>query len=726
MKQIAQNYKTGELTVLDVPAPVCRPGGVLVRSLFSLISAGTELMKVSEASMSMIGMARARPDQVRKVLDQVQQQGLVTTYKKVVNKLDSYTPLGYSLCGVVTEAGRGAEEFTVGQLVACAGSEQALHAEYNWVPVNLCAAVPPGVPPEHAAFATVASIAMHGVRRAEVQLGETAAVIGLGLIGQLVVRLLAAAGVQAIGIDPVPDRRLLAEKAGAVACGSPDKLDALLAELARITAGRGADHVFMAAGGSSNEPVEVAVRLARDRARIVDIGKTKLDLPWNAYYEKELDVRFSRSYGPGRYDTRYELDGVDYPAGYVRWTEKRNLESFLDLVARNALEVGTLIDGVFPMTEAVRVYEDLKTGALRAVGVLLEYPAPVEGPFPPATSMLRPGAKPPSAQKHGSAGKRRIEIGFVGAGNYASAMLLPHLAKLGTASLAHVATARSLSAANAQRKFGFTTASTEAESVFGDESLDAIFIVTRHATHAGLVCRALETGKAVFVEKPLALTRQEADQIAEAVGKTGNDRLMVGFNRRFAPLLRSMKEDFGAAACASVTRYLVNAGPLAKDSWYLNDEAEGSRFTGEGGHFIDTLSWWADSLAEEVYAVRGPAKADVLATFRFANGTSGSVAYLTGGNIRYPKETMDAAGGGRSARLDNFRSAAVWTGRGQGTRKARGGQDKGQRSEVEQFVESVRTGAPMPISLESLLSTTRATVAAAESLLSGRPVRVSG
>ena len=287
MKQIAQNYKSGELAVLDVPAPACRPGGVLVRSLFSLISTGTEMMKVSEASMSMVGMARARPDQVRKVLDAVQQQGVVTTYKKVMNKLDSYTPLGYSLCGVVTEVGRGAEEFKVGQLVAAAGNEHALHAEYNWVPVNLCAAVPPGVLPEHAAFSTVASIAMHGVRRAEVQLGETAAVIGLGLVGQLVVRLLIAAGVQVVGVDPVADRCRLAEKAGAALCGSPRRgMDAVLTGLARITSGRGADHVFLAAGGSTNGPVEAAVKLARDRARIVDIGKMKLDLPWNAYYEQ--------------------------------------------------------------------------------------------------------------------------------------------------------------------------------------------------------------------------------------------------------------------------------------------------------------------------------------------------------------------------------------------------------------------------------------------------------
>jgi len=723
MKQIAQNYKSGELAVLDAPAPACRPGGVLVRSLFSLISAGTEMMKVTEASMSMVGMARARPDQVKKVIDQVQQQGLVTTYKKVMNKLDSYTPLGYSLCGVVTEVGKGAEGFAVGQLVACAGNEQALHAEYNWVPVNLCAAVPAGVAPEHAAFATVASIAMHGVRRAEVQLGETAAVIGLGLIGQLVVRLLVAAGVQAVGIDPVPDRCRLAEKAGAVAAGSPDDLDSVLAELGRITSGRGADHVFLSAGGSTNGPVEAAVKLARDRGRIVDIGKMKLDLPWNAYYEKELDVRFSRSYGPGRYDTRYELDGIDYPPGYVRWTEKRNLESFLDLVARNQLEVSSLIDGVFPMADAAKIYDDLKTGALKAIGVLLEYPVPAEGTPAPSTKQVLPGVTAPA--RSGKSGKKdRIAIGFVGAGNYASSMLLPHLAKNPAACLAHVATMRSLSAVNAQKKFGFITASTDPDSVFADESLDAIFIVTRHATHARLVCRALETGKAVFVEKPLALTRAEAGQVAEAVAATGNDRLMVGFNRRFAPLLTSMRKGFGAAAATASTRYLVNAGPLAKDSWYLDEEAEGSRFTGEGGHFIDTLTWWADSLVEEVYAAPGTEKGDVQAVLRFANGATGTIAYLTGGSARFQKETLDASGGGRSARLDNFKTASVWTGRGRDTTKSRGGQDKGQRPETEAFVEAVRTGGPMPISLDSLLATTQATIAVGESLLSGRPERV--
>jgi len=728
MKQIAQNYKSGELTVLDAPVPACRPGGVLVQSLFSLISTGTEMMKVHEANLSMVGKARARPDQVRKVLDTVAQQGAMATYKKVMNKLDSYTPLGYSLCGVVVEVGAGAEEFKTGQLVAAAGNEFALHAEYNWIPVNLCAAVPAGVAPEHAAFSTVGAIAMQGVRRAEPQLGETSLVIGLGLIGQLVVRLLVAAGVRVVGLDVIEARCRLAEQAGAVACGAPDEegLAAVAASLDQLTSGRGADHVFLAAGGSSNAPVETAAKLARDRARVVDIGKTKLDLPWNAYYDKELDVRFSRSYGPGRYDDRYELEGIDYPAGYVRWTERRNLECFLDLLAGKDLEVGTLVSGTFPMQDAVSVYADLSSGALKAVGVLLAYPAPdPETVLRPAASLVRPvsaGTAPAGVAK--GPGSKRLAIGFIGAGNYASSMLLPHLVQLPNAELVHVTTTKSLSAVNAQRRFGFTTASTSASAVLEDESLDAIFVVTRHATHADLVCRALETGTAVFVEKPLALTAEELDRITEVIAKTGNDRLMVGFNRRFAPMLAKMKASFGPASSGSVTRYLVNAGPLGADSWYRND-GEGSRFTGEGGHFLDTLSWWADSLPEEVYAAGGgPDSDDVQVTVRFANGASGVISYLTGGNVRFPKETLDATGGGRSARLDNFRKATVWSGRGHETIRARNGQDKGQRAELARFVDACAAGAAMPIPLESLLAVTRATIAVRESLSCGRPERV--
>ena len=715
MKQVAQNYKSGELAVLDVPPPACAPGGVLVRTLYSLISTGTELMKVGEAKMSMLGKARARPDQVKKVLDSVTQQGAVNTYKKVMNKLDSYTPLGYSLCGVVTEVGAGAEEFQVGQLVAAAGNEFALHAEYNWVPVNLCVPVPDGVAPELAAFSTVGAIAMHGVRQAEVQLGESAVVIGLGLVGQLCVRLLVAAGVRVYGIDTVDDRNRMAEKAGALLCTTPD--EAGLAAMEKAL-GRGADHILLAAGGPTNGPVEAAARLARDRARVVDIGKTRLDLPWNAYYDKELDVRFSRSYGPGRYDDRYELEGIDYPAGYVRWTERRNLECFVDLIAREQIDLTSLVARVFPIADATEVYQQLSSGSIPGVGFLFDYPE-TSSPLPTAkTEPVKVAHKPSVAAPRTG----KVRFGFVGAGNYASSMLLPHLAKDESVTLAHVATNKSLSAANAQRRFGFESISTSADAVLEDDSLDAIFVVTRHSSHADLTCRALRAGKAVFVEKPLALTVEETERIADTVAETGNDRLMVGFNRRFAPLLTDLRGRFGPTEGGAV-RYLVNAGKLDSSSWYLN-EAEGSRFVGEGGHFIDTLCWWLGSDPIEVYAVGGANPGELQVSLRFENGSIGTLSYLTSGHGRFPKETIDVAAGGRSARLDNFQKTTLWSGRRPVTKRAKGGTDKGQRDELAAFVQAVRSGAPMPIGYESLIATTLATIAVDRSLASGRPERV--
>jgi len=722
MKQVAQNYRSGELTVLDVPAPACKPGGVLVRSLFSLISTGTEMMKVSEARMSLLGKARARPDQVRKLVDAVSQQGVVATYHKAMDRLDSYTPLGYSLCGVVVEVGPGAEQFAVGQLVAAAGNEFALHAEVNWVPVNLCVPVPAGVAPEHAAFATVGAIAMQGVRRAEASLGETACVIGLGLIGQLVVRLLVASGVQVVGLDTVEARCRAAEKAGAVACAIPD--DAGLAQLERVllerTGGLGADHVLLAAGGDSNRPVEIAARLARDRARVVDIGKTRLDLPWNAYYDKELDVRFSRSYGPGRYDDRYELEGVDYPAGYVRWTERRNLGCFLDLLAEGSVDVASLVSGVHPVDEAVTVYDRLASGELTGVGFLLSYGAvedltqPVERTVT-ATSV--PAPRP--ARPRGSSGALRA--GFLGAGNYATSMLLPHLRDDQDVELVSVATTTSLSAVNAQRKFGFRTVSTDVDAVLDDDRLDAVFVVTRHASHAELVCAALERGHTVFVEKPLALGEEQLTRILDVVAATGNDRLMVGFNRRFAPLVVDLRHRMdGAGAGPVTTRYLVNAGQLSTGSWYLNEELEGSRFTGEGGHFIDTLSALVGHPPVEVYAAGGGS--DLHVTLRFADGSVGTVSYVTNGSARFPKETLDVSRGGRTGRLDNFKKIEVWSSGGTSSKRALTGQDKGQRDQLRRFVEAARTGAPMPIPLDSLAATTRATLAVGTSVATRLPV----
>ena len=667
MKQVAQNYHSGELAVIDAPAPSCAPGGVLVRSLYSLISTGTELMKVEESKMSLVGKARARPDQVKKVLETVQQQGPITAYKKAMNRLDSYSPLGYSLAGVVVDVGTGANEFTVGQLVACAGNEFALHAEINWVPTNLCVAVPEGVSPQLAAFATVGSIALQGVRQGSVQIGDTACVIGLGLVGQLVVQLLVASGVQVVGLDLDEDRCHLAQKAGALLCTAPDEngLVAVERAISKASGGIGADRVFLVAGGSSNQPIELAARLARDRATVVDIGKCKMDLPWNDYYEKELDLRFSRSYGPGRYDQSYEVDGVDYPVGYVRWTERRNLHCFVNAVARKEIDPEPLIAGIFSLSDAPSVYERLDAGVLRGVGFLFEYASPeeVDSSVPPrslggqyATSgrLVSVDRSRSTAIRRGSQPEDRLRIGFLGAGNYASSMLLPHLVKLTGIELAHVATRRSLSSVNAQRKFGFAVAGTDSDAVLEDQSIDVVFIVTRHSSHADLACRALKAGKAVFVEKPLALTRDELDRVLATVDDTGNDRIMVGFNRRFAPLLVEMRTHFGRSSEPTNARYLISAGGLTTGSWYGDTGHEGSRFVGEGGHFVDTVSWWIGSDPVEVMMIPGCGPDEVQMTLRYADGSLASVTYLTNAHRRFPKETFEASSGGRTARLDNF------------------------------------------------------------------------
>ncbi|MFI2209414.1 bi-domain-containing oxidoreductase [Streptomyces sp. NPDC020141] len=730
MKQVVQNYKSGELALLDVPAPECKPGGVLVRSDYSLISTGTELMKVSEAGMSMLGKARSRPDQVAKVLQSVASNGVPATYRKVMGKLDSYTPLGYSLSGVVERVGAGIDDVAVGDVVACAGNEHALHAELNWVPKNLCTRVPDGLAPRHAAFGTVGSIALQGVRRGESQLGDVALVIGLGLIGQLVVQLLAASGVSVVGVDPDPVRCELAERLGAAACGDPESA-AVESRVAELTGGHGVDQVYLAAGGGSNQPVELAARLSRDRGRVVDIGKCRLDLPWNAYYGKELDVRFSRSYGPGRYDPEYELEGRDYPIGYVRWTERRNLACFLDLVARGRVDVEPLVSHVADFDDAVETYRSLKDGDLKAVAVLFRYAAPAgetAGAAAPAVAVppvRRGAASVPARPGTGRSAAAPVRLAFVGAGNYATSMLLPHLARREGVELSTVVTTTALSAVNAKRKFGFAEATTDLDAVLGDPSVDAVFVVTRHSSHAELTRRALLAGKTVFVEKPLALTEDELAGVVSAVEESGNDRLQVGFNRRFAPLLREARKRFGVRTGPASLRYLVNAGRLEHGSWYLRQDTEGSRFAGEGGHFIDTASWLLGADPVSVYAVAASGDeggGDLQIVLRYPGGSTATLSYVTNGSPAFPKETLDLIADGKVLRLDDFVRASVHGRRRWSSPRLSRVRDKGQRAQLDAFLRAVRTGGPMPVPLESLVATTAATLAVRTGLAGGAPV----
>lgn len=720
MKQVVQNYRSGELALLDVPAPRCQAGGVLVRTRYSLISTGTEMMKVGEARMSLLAKARARPDQVAKVVQSVATQGLGATYRKVTTKLDSWTPLGYSLAGVVEEVGEGVTDVAVGDLVACAGNEHALHGELNWVPRNLYCRVPAGVSAEHAAFGTVGAIAMQGVRRGEPQLGDVALVIGLGLIGQLVVQLLVAAGARVVGVDPDPGRCALAESLGALVCADPGSgvVDTAVAE---ITGGHGVDQVYLAAGGGSNQPVELAATLSRDRGRVVDIGKCRLDLPWNAYYEKELDVRFSRSYGPGRYDPSYELEGRDYPIGYVRWTERRNLECVLDLVARGRLDVAPLISHVAEFADAVSTYSALDAGELTAVAVLFRY-ADAEPPAAPAPGTAR---AVPAGRPARPVGGRPLRLAFVGAGNYASSMLLPHLTGRTDTELAHVVTTSALSGANAMRRFGFAAAGTDLDAVLGDPAVDAVFVVTRHSSHAALTARALRAGKAVFVEKPLALDEDELSAVLDAVAESGNDRLQVGFNRRFAPLLVQARQRLGRRVGPATVRYLVNAGRLDGQSWYLRS-GEGTRFVGEGGHFVDTVGWLLDAAPSTVFACGSPGHTDLQVSLGYPDGSTAVITYATTGATGFPKETLDLLADGKVLHLDDFARAAVHGRTRWSSSRLPRGRDKGQRAQLDAFRTAVRTGGPMPIALDDLVATTRATLAVAAALGTGAPVRLDG
>lgn len=702
VKQIAQNYKTGELSLLDVPVPANRPGGVLVRTLYSVISSGTELMKVSESRLSLVGKARARPDQVRKVLQAVRQQGLKATYQKVMNKLDALTPLGYSLAGEVISVGDGADEFRVGDTVACGGNKYALHAEYNWVPVNLCVPVPAGVPMQQAAFATIASIAMQGVRQSELKLGETACVIGLGLLGQILVQLLNAGGIRVVGLDLAEDRCKLAESLGAVRCGVPsgEGYQSVLTALCGLTSGAGADCIFLCSGGKSNDPVLAAAELVRDRGRVVDVGKTRLDLPWNAYYEKEIDVRFSRSYGPGRYDPVYEEHGIDYPVGYVRWTERRNMACIIDMLAHKQLDFAPLISKEVDFSDSIDTYNALDTGEASGIGFVLRYGGVPSSECPAAAKPVKPT----------TTGK--VRLGVIGCGNYTSSMLMPHLAADKDVDLVEVVTNTGLSAADAQRKFGFARISTDSAVLLADPNIDAVLIGTRHSSHPELVARALRAGKAVFVEKPLAIDAAGLDLVRDAVRECGNDRLMVGYNRRFSPLLGQMRDAWGRSAGPVVINYRINAGGLDKNSWYLDRLGEGSRFAGEGCHFVDTVSWW---LGSDPVAVVGSAKAaeadNLVVTYLYPDGSVATISYLTQGEPRFPKELIEVSGGKRTAVFHNFEHFEVWRD-GKVTKARSGVIDKGQKAEMRAFVAAVKSGEPMPVSFDSLVATSRFTLAA--------------
>ncbi len=716
MKQVIQNLKDGNINVVDVPVPMLRHEGILVRNRTSLISAGTERMMVELSKKSLVGKARARPDLVRKVLDKLRRDGFLATFQAVRDRLDSDVPMGYSACGDVMQVGSRAPQFQVGQLVACAGAGYASHAQVNYVPRLLAVPVPHGVDAESAAYSTVGSIALQGIRNADVRVGATAVVLGLGLIGQLTVQLLGAAGCRVVALDLAADRVELAAANGAdlATVIEPDRTEA---EVLRFTRGRGADAILITAATSSNAPVEQAARLARDRARVIMVGVTGMDIPRTPYFKKELTFIVSRSYGPGRYDPQYEQYGHDYPVGHVPWTENRNLEAFLDLVAAGSVRPKVCTTHRFPIERAETAFEMILTNSEPFLGVVLTYPEPEEGQGQGETSRI----ELPAAAGRKSTGQ--VGVSFIGAGGFARSFHLPNLAKQPDARLRGVVDASGIAARLAGKKFGFEFCASAEKELYEDDQTDAIFILTPHSQHADGVCRALAAGKSVFVEKPLAITLEQLRQVYDA-RQANPHGLMVGFNRRFSPFALEMKRFLEGRGPLTV-QYRCNAGPAPAEHW-ISDPAEGGRILGEACHFFDFFAYLTGAAPETVHAA-APAQSidDAVVTVTYADGSVCQLAYTSVGPPSYSKERIEAFAGGCAAVLEDFRQLQLY---GQGKRPQRRKlvkADKGHAAEVAAFVGALRTGTEMPIDVQSLIATTLVSLATLQSVQRGQPIEIA-
>jgi predicted dehydrogenase/threonine dehydrogenase-like Zn-dependent dehydrogenase len=701
MKQVIQESGSGTVRLADVPAPVLRPGGILVRTRHSVISIGTERMKLDFGRKTLLGKARERPDQVRTVLETAAREGVAATYRKVRARLAELSPLGYSLAGIVEEVGDGVTSLRVGDVVACAGAGYANHAERVWIPENLAVPVPANVSTEAAAFATVGAIALHGIRQAELNLGEVAAVVGLGLLGQLTVQMLRAAGVRAVAIDVDAGRVALARHYGATAVLRRDDVEGAV----RVaTGGVGVDATIITAATSSDDPIRLGGRITRERGRVVLVGAVPLRVPRSPYYEKEIDVRLSRSYGPGRYDPSYEEGGHDYPIGYVRWTERRNIAEFVRLLETGAINLDDIITHRFPFSDAERAYEELTARGSTALGVVLEYPQELASE--PRRIVLGTGGRARASERPG--------IGMVGAGSFATATLLPLLSKL-PVRLLGVATAGGVRARDAAEKFGFGYMAGTADELYADPDVAAVVIATRHADHAILAAAALRAGKAVFVEKPLALDDASLDDVSAAA--VDGPPLLVGFNRRFAPATQFLREHFSGVAGARVVQIRVNAGDVPV--------VGGGRLLGEGCHFIDLAAYLVGAPITAVHCAgigaADPAAAlqdNVQVTLHFADGSLASILYTSKGATKSGKERIELYAGGRSGVIDDFRMAEVHG--PSGRKRWKGTQDKGHAAELKGFVVAVQQGSASPVPLAELVNSSRATIAAARSLAAGR------
>jgi predicted dehydrogenase/threonine dehydrogenase-like Zn-dependent dehydrogenase len=706
MRQVLQSLADGHTELTEVPAPRAQRNGLLIRTTRSLISAGTERMLVDFGRAGWLDKARQQPEKVRQVLDKARTDGVLQTIEAVRSKLDQPLPLGYCNVGVAIEVGGDVRGFAVGDRVV----SNAAHAEVVAVPRNLCARIPAAVSDEAAAFTVLAAIGLQGVRLAAPTLGERFVVTGLGLIGLLTVQLLRANGCRVLGIDPDPGKSELARKLGADVVALHRGEDPISAAAA-FSDGQGIDGVIITASTSSSEPVAQGATMCRKRGRIVLVGVTGLELNRSDFYQKELTFQVSCSYGPGRYDPQYEEQGHDYPLGYVRWTEQRNFEAVLDMMAAGSLDVAPLTTHRYAFDQAPAAYELLSSGAEPHLGILLEYPAQQRPDL--MTRSIQWGT--PSARSTAGSVPR---IAFIGAGNYAGRFLIPAFAATG-ATLQGIASGRGVTAAHFGRKFGFARATTDAETLIASPDVDAVVIATRHDSHADFVRKALTAGKHVFVEKPLAITRQQVDDIVaewQSAGVEGaRPQLMVGFNRRFAPQVVRMKALLDGVREPKSMMITVNAGAIPRTHWTQQADIGGGRIVGEACHFVDLLRHLVGHPIVDV-SLRslggGGAHAqddNVAITLGFTDGSWGTIHYLANGHAAFPKERIEVFCAGRILQLDNFRRLAA-VGWPELRRMNLWRQDKGQRACAAAFVDAVSVGGAAPIAFDELIEVACASI----------------
>jgi polar amino acid transport system substrate-binding protein len=710
VKQILQNVRSGALELVEVPAPIAGPGQVLVRNAFSVMSPGTEKLSLEFARKTLLGKARSRPDLVKQVLGKLRRDGPLATYRTVTSRLEGPQPLGYASAGVVLAAGEGVTGFAPGDEVACAGAGYANHAELVVVPENLCVRVPAGVPLQSAAFATIGAIALQGLRVAAPTLGEVVAVIGLGLIGQLTVMLARVNGCRVLGVDLDPTRVAKARELGAEWGGDPR--DDLSPWRARAADGYGADFAVITASADDASPLALAASLCRQKGRISLVGAVPIEVERRALYDKELELRMSMSYGPGRYDRNFEETGLDYPISYVRWTENRNLAAFLQLIAARALDIARLDTDTVAFEDSVRTYDDLAQGRRRSLAAVFRYDAAPR--LERTLTLAAPRAK----------SRERVGVALIGAGNYAKAVLLPALPK--SAVRRWLIASSGPSARASATRFGFEICGTSLESALADANVDLVIVATRHDSHAAFAAAALRADKAVWVEKPVALSEPQLAELEGAARATGGF-LSVGYNRRFSSHARAIRAHFSGRSGPLAIHYVISAGPPPTGSWITDRAIGGGRIVGEVCHFVDLCAYLVGSPPSSVFARalgRDPDRDDsTTVLLSFADGSVATIEYLAHAESSLPKERLEVSGDGRTARCEDFRATELLG--GGRPRRIRGtGQDKGQEAALREVVDAVRSGAPSPFLLPEIFAIARATLAIEASARSGRALDV--